>query len=118
MHEQLKSQTIIYEPLSMEIFLLDVIHFQEKTLPEAIDFNYDLSLNDATCFIDEEHMCESLSIILRNAVESVTTKHKDDNWGIGLTYAKEIISLHKGEIIVNSIINKGTSVRISLPIIR
>ena len=43
-----------------------------------------------------------------------TTKEKGT--GLGVCLSKEIIEAHKGKITYNSIINKGTTVKIVLPI--
>ena len=42
--------------------------------------------------------------------------HSYEGYGIGLPLTKNIIDLHHGEIIVHSDVNKGTVVRINLPI--
>ena len=40
-----------------------------------------------------------------------------DSYGLGLSIAKEIVKMHKGEISVVSDIEKGTTFRVSLPVV-
>ena len=47
-----------------------------------------------------------------------TTKNSKNNWGIGLSFAKSIITGHGGEIEVTSTLCKGTLTEIFLPIRR
>uniref|UniRef100_UPI00272B8851 sensor histidine kinase n=1 Tax=Vallitalea guaymasensis TaxID=1185412 RepID=UPI00272B8851 len=46
-----------------------------------------------------------------------TTKTGDNNWGIGLSYVKQIIDIHNGNTVVESSKNKGTTIKIMLPLI-
>lgn len=39
-----------------------------------------------------------------------------EGYGIGLPLARNIIRMHEGELIVNSVVNEGTTVQVSLPI--
>lgn len=50
-------------------------------------------------------------------VEQMSSK-KYPGMGLGLTIAKTIISEHKGDIVVSSIVGKGTTVKVILPIVR
>jgi len=59
--------------------------------------------------------------IPKPALESIferfyTTKRKSGGTGLGLTISNEIIKKHQGEIRVNSVIHKGTIIRICLPV--
>ncbi|WP_339363691.1 sensor histidine kinase [Vallitalea maricola] len=46
-----------------------------------------------------------------------TTKTGDNNWGIGLSYVKQIIDIHNGNTVVESSKHKGTTIKIMLPLI-
>jgi signal transduction histidine kinase len=46
---------------------------------------------------------------------AVSSRKRKEGVGLGLTIAKQIIDLHKGEIKVSSVENEGTSVLITLP---
>ncbi|GMQ57654.1 hypothetical protein AN1V17_20490 [Vallitalea sediminicola] len=46
-----------------------------------------------------------------------TTKTGDNNWGIGLSYVKQIIDIHNGNIVVESSKHRGTTIKIMLPLI-
>lgn len=41
--------------------------------------------------------------------------HETKGFGLGLSYAKKIVEMHKGEISINSQLNEGTTVQIILP---
>ncbi len=48
--------------------------------------------------------------------ESTGNRHDVKGFGLGLSYVKEIIDMHQGDIRVKSEINKGTTFEISLPL--
>ena len=47
-----------------------------------------------------------------------STKSTRKNYGLGLSYAKEVVLLHNGYITINSALGTGTKVQIVMPKIR
>ena len=45
----------------------------------------------------------------------VSTKNKEKNFGLGLTYCKNVVEKHGGSITVKSVMNTGTTTTIALP---
>ena len=69
-----------------------------------------LKINDTGCGISQENIDEIFEPFF-------TTKDIDKGCGLGLTIVSEIIKSYDGKIEVESLINKGTTFTISIPII-
>lgn len=90
-----------------------------KNSIEASEINSNI---DITCYINK-----NLNIIIKDygiGMDNETLNNlftpfnttKEKGTGLGVCLSKEIIEAHKGKITYNSIINKGTTVKIVLPI--
>jgi signal transduction histidine kinase len=44
-----------------------------------------------------------------------TTKNTKESWGVGLSHCCRIVSAHRGKILVESEVGKGTTFKIMLP---
>jgi len=44
--------------------------------------------------------------------------HKTKGYGLGLSYVKEVVSNHKGKVKIESELNKGTAVMITIPLLK
>lgn len=44
--------------------------------------------------------------------------HQFEGYGIGLPLTRNIIKIHNGQLLVSSVVNKGTSVQIKIPLIQ
>lgn len=162
MHKRIQSQSIILEPNCINDFISGVIEKLITGIPKGISLDYKLTNLNPRAFIDEEHIGECLSVMVKNAVEAIeanneeagministevindwviisisdngvgmekeiqgkifeafyTTKTGDNNWGIGLSYVKQIIDIHNGNVVVESSQHKGTTIKMMLPII-
>ena len=93
-----------------------------NVIKNSIEASKDYSNIDITCFINKH-----LNIIIRDYGSGIdnetfnklftpfnTTKEKGT--GLGVCLSKEIIEAHNGKITYNSILGKGTTVKIVLPI--
>ncbi|MCM8711586.1 ATP-binding protein [Clostridium sp. SYSU_GA19001] len=70
-----------------------------------------ISIEDTGCGIDKK--------ILNKIFEPFfTTKSSRLNWGIGLSYVHKIVCAHKGKVIVESELEKGTILKIFLPVMK
>ncbi|MGE4282982.1 MAG: ATP-binding protein [Clostridia bacterium] len=47
-----------------------------------------------------------------------TTKGRNNNWGLGLSYCYRVIMAHRGKMFVESEVNKGTTFKILIPFIQ
>ena len=50
-----------------------------------------------------------------NKVADVFFTTKQNGTGIGLAFSKEVIELHKGQLLINSKLNEGTEIKIIFP---
>ena len=93
-----------------------------NVIKNSIEASYNNSSIDITCFKDK-----SLNILVKdygigmdnNAINNLFTPFnttKEKGTGLGVCLSKEIIEAHKGKITYSSKLNKGTLVKIVLPI--
>jgi signal transduction histidine kinase/DNA-binding response OmpR family regulator/ligand-binding sensor domain-containing protein len=71
-----------------------------------------IEISDTGCGIDEKDM----DSIFERFYQSETNASGSAGSGIGLHLVKEYVSLHEGNIHVNSIINEGTTFILSIPV--
>ncbi len=71
-----------------------------------------LEISDNGIGIDKKHLSKIFDKFYRVPTGNV---HDAKGFGIGLSYVKQIVKLHKGAIRVSSELNKGTSFSIQLP---
>ena len=80
---------------------------------EKIDNNLQILIEDNGIGISEENLRK----IFNN--EKVTTlgTNNETGTGLGLSICKEIVELHNGNMIIESELNKGTKIKITLPLV-
>lgn len=85
----------------------------------AVELGYDhgkknmlLIVRDNGCGIEEKRV-EQIFELYRKKIDENTIKH--ENVGIGLSYVKRLVELHKGVIEVDSKVGLGSSFKISIP---
>lgn len=88
----------------------------ETKVTISIDTNSEkgacISISDNGTGITEEEQAELFNRYYRGT----STKEKPEGSGLGLAIAKQIITLHNGDIAVNSKLNEGTQFTIILPL--
>lgn len=88
---------------------------QETKVKISVDMNVDkeacICISDNGTGMSEEEQVELFNRYYRGT----NTKEKPEGSGLGLAIAKQIITLHNGDIAVNSKLNEGTQFTIILP---
>ncbi len=88
---------------------------QETKVKISVDMNVDketcIYISDNGTGMSEEEQSELFNRYYRGT----NTKEKTEGSGLGLAIAKQIITLHNGDIAVNSKLNEGTQFTIILP---
>ena len=74
--------------------------------------NVTIKIEDNGCGISKEHLSHVFEKFYRVPTGDI---HTVRGYGLGLYYAKQVVGLHKGTIIMNSRVGKGTTVTIRLP---
>lgn len=108
--------------------LQNSIHAVSKTEAPAIqlssssnDTHIQASIKDNGCGIPEEHLSSIFdpAFTLKGSMDQLGAYHSDiKGTGYGMANVKKYIEMHKGEISLQSIVNEGTTVTISLPIVK
>ncbi len=68
-----------------------------------------IDLRDNGCGIEKKHVRKIFNPLF-------STKQSYDNWGIGLSYVKEVLHAHLGSIHVESVVQKYTDFQVLLPL--
>jgi len=76
--------------------------------------NIHLSIKDQGIGIDKKSLPHIFNRFYR--ADEARTKNGRDGYGLGLSIAKKIVSVHQGEIKMESKVGGGTTVTISLPV--
>ncbi len=87
-----------------------IINIDAKKNPK----NVTVSIKDTGIGIDEKSLPRVFDRFYR--ADRARTKSTSGGYGLGLSIAKRIIDLHKGNIYINSKVGKGTTVNIELPV--
>ena len=99
---------------SNAIEAIEMAHRPTGRILIQITHDYDLiciSISDDGCGIDKKNMKYLFEPLF-------STKSTRKNYGLGLSYAKEVVLLHNGYITINSALGTGTKVQIVMPKIR
>ena len=100
---------------------MNLLDNANKYSPEAPEINvktrnegnwYVIEISDKGMGMDTENKTKIFDKFFREETGNV---HNVKGQGLGLTYVKKIIELHKGQIIVNSQKGKGSTFVIKLP---
>lgn len=121
---------ILYENLSLKNELY--VNFSslelERTLSNLINNAIEASQNGSTILINSKLDSEMIKIeiidsgkgISPNIINKIGTKHftfdKKNGTGIGFFYAKQFVEKLGGQIIIESVLNKGTKICLNIPI--
>ncbi len=95
------TKTNLFQPIS------DILEQEEKDELIRLFSDVEISITDTGKGIPNE---------IINKIFNPFFTTKDEGNGLGLSICKKIIQLHKGDIHASSIINKGTTFTISLPL--
>ena len=115
--------------LAQEEFLLDPVHFPnaiKNVVENAIKYSKENIEINIKIFNDSEH----LNIIIEDNGIGIKPENidlifdkffrvqqKGYGFGLGLSYVKWVCKIHKGEVSVNSVYNKGSVFTIQIPIL-
>lgn len=102
----------------MQILLDNAIKYSKKNSTVTIALKtrrkqVELHIVDTGIGIPKEHLPFIFDRFYR--VDSSRTKSVTGGFGLGLAVAKKITELHKGNIFVKSIVNKGTTITLCFP---
>lgn len=78
------------------------------------DDNYIFQISDTGCGISEENI-KVIVKPFRRAEHSPFISHKEGT-GLGLSIVKSLVDAHKGELNIESIIGRGTTITVSMPL--
>lgn len=104
-------QEVFTNILSNAVEAIEMAHRTAGKILIQITYDSDLiciSISDNGCGIDKKNMKYLFEPLF-------STKSTQKNYGLGLSYAKEVIRLHNGYITINSVLGKGTKVQTVLP---
>ena len=69
----------------------------------------DISISDSGCGIEKQNLDKVF-------IPFYSTGHRQEKWGLGLSYCYRVVMAHQGRIFVDSIVGQGTTVKILLPL--
>jgi signal transduction histidine kinase len=99
----LLDNAVKYSPEGGKV-LVDVKKSKRAVTLSVIDFGIGISKKDLPHIFDRFYRAES-----------ARDRNGPGGYGLGLSIAKKIVDIHNGEIVIESVIKKGTTVKISLP---
>jgi PAS domain S-box-containing protein len=119
-YDSLKELFISVDPFQIREVLNNVLNNAYEAFPDdkgtievrgsiLLQENVEIEIIDNGCGINDED--------IPSIFEPFFTK-KSKGTGLGLTICKELIHLHSGRIEVESVLEKGTTIRITLPLTR
>jgi len=73
----------------------------------------DITISDTGIGISKKDLSKIGEKFFRTAV---SRQHAAEGTGLGIFIAKKVIGLHKGSLKIQSVLNKGTTIKITLPI--
>lgn len=114
-----KSLNMMFDPGKMDKVILNLLNNAFKHTPEGGEITLDLSLADEKVTIlvydtGEGIPEDQLSYIFQPYYQ--VNQGEKNSSGIGLTFAKELVELHKGTISVESTVGKGTKFTVVFPV--
>lgn len=117
---------LIYgDPVLLQQVFINLVNNALDAMPEGgtltISTNFDPSLSGETKFLEVAVADTGIGMseeIKKKATEPFfTTKEPGKGAGLGLAICEEIIRSHKGKLVVESALGKGSTIKVYLPII-
>lgn len=116
-----KNLTMLFDPGKMDKVILNLLNNAFKHTPEGGEIRLDLTIVEANVHISVSDSGEGIPADQLNYIfepyYQVNQGEKNSS-GIGLTFAKELVELHKGTISVESTEGKGAKFTVIIPILK